>query len=87
MAASPVNKVGEGPADTVERIESGEVDLVVNTPRGRRARGDGRLIRHASASRGVPCATTIAGALAVARSLRSGRLATVKVRSLQDWHR
>ena len=87
VVAQSVNKVGEGPMDTVERIESGQVDLVVNTPRGRRARGDGRLIRHASASRGVPCVTTIAGALAVARSLRSGRLATVNVRSLQDWHR
>ena len=87
IPAESVNKVGEGPRDTVERIESGDVDLVVNTPRGRRARGDGRLIRHASASRGVPCVTTIAGALAVARSLRSGRLATISVRSLQDWHR
>jgi carbamoyl-phosphate synthase large subunit len=87
VPASAVNKVGEGPRDTVERIESGEVDLVVNTPRGRRARGDGRRIRHASASRGVPCVTTIAGALAVARSLKSGHLATINVRSLQDWHR
>ena len=87
VTAESVNKVGEGPRDTVNRIESGEVDLVVNTPRGRRARGDGRLIRHASASRGVPCVTTIAGALAVARSLRSGRLATMNVKSLQDWHR
>ena len=85
--AESVNKVGEGPRDTVERIESGEVDLVVNTPRGRRARGDGRRIRHVSASRGIPCVTTIAGALAVARSLQSGELATVNVRSLQDWHR
>ena len=87
IPAQSVNKVGEGPQDTVERIESGEVDLVVNTPRGRRARGDGRRIRHASASRGIPCVTTIAGALAVARSLKSGRLATINVRSLQDWHR
>jgi carbamoyl-phosphate synthase large subunit len=82
-----VAKVGEGERDTVQRIESGEVDLVVNTPRGRRARGDGRIIRHASTRAGIPCVTTIQGALAIARSLRSGRVAVVNVRSLQDWHR
>ena len=82
-----VAKVGEGDHDTVQRIESGEVDLVVNTPRGRRARGDGRLIRHASMHQGIPCVTTIQGALAIARSLRAGRVAVINVRSLQDWHR
>jgi carbamoyl-phosphate synthase large subunit len=87
VPAETVLKVGEGPRDNVERIAQGEVDLVVNTPRGRRARGDGRVIRHASMQRGIPCVTTIAGALAVARSLRAGRLATINVRSLQDWHK
>ena len=31
------------PGDTVGRIEPGEVDLVINTPRGGRARSDGRV--------------------------------------------
>jgi carbamoyl-phosphate synthase large subunit len=82
-----VNKVGEGPDDTRERIESGRVQLVVNTPRGGRARSDGRVIRHASRLRGVPCVTTIQGALSVARSLRAGDAAVHDPMSLQDWHR
>ncbi len=81
-----VDKVGEGPNDTKQRIDAGEVDLVINTPRGGRARNDGRIIRHASRRRRIPCVTTIEGALAVARSLRSGAAATVAPRSLQDWH-
>ena len=32
VPAELVNKVGEGPWDTVGRIEAGEVDLVINTP-------------------------------------------------------
>ena len=32
VPAELVNKVGEGPRDTVGRIEAGEVDLVINTP-------------------------------------------------------
>ncbi len=81
-----VNKVGEGPRDTRDRILAGEVQLIVNTPRGGRARSDGRVIRHAAHSVGVPCVTTIQGGLAVARSLRAGKLAISHPRSLQDWH-
>lgn len=81
-----VAKVGEGEDDTRSAIESGRVQLVVNTPRGGRARSDGRLIRHAARLQGVPCVTTLQGALSVARSLRSGERSTIEPRSLQDWH-
>ena len=84
--AEVVNKVGEGPDDTRHRIEAGEVNLVINTPRGGRARWDGRLIRHTARRFDVPCVTTIAGALAVARSLHSGPGALQRPRSLQEWH-
>ncbi len=87
IPAEPVNKVGEGPDDTVQRIESGTVDLVVNTPRGGRARYDGRQIRRAAHAMGVPCVTTVQGALAAARSLQAGAHTLVEVNSLQEWHR
>ena len=85
VPAELVNKVGEGARDTVGRIEAGEVDLVINTPRGGRARSDGRVIRHAARSRKVPCVTTIQGALAVARSLRAGNDTITAPKSLQEW--
>jgi carbamoyl-phosphate synthase large subunit len=85
VRAEPVNKVGEGPRDTRDRILAGEVQLIVNTPRGGRARSDGRVIRHAAHSVGVPCVTTIQGGLAVARSLRAGNVAIANPRSLQEW--
>jgi carbamoyl-phosphate synthase large subunit len=86
VEAGVVDKVGEGPDDARRRIERGEVHLVINTPRGGRARSDGRLIRHTARRFDVPCVTTIAGALAVARSLRSGPGAIRRPRSLQEWH-
>ncbi len=86
VPADVVDKVGEGPRDAVHRIENGEIQMVVNTPRGRRARSDGQLIRRAAHQQRVPCVTTVQGALAVARSLQSGRTPTLAVRSLQDWH-
>jgi carbamoyl-phosphate synthase large subunit len=81
-----VDKVGEGPRDIGERLKNGEVQLVINTPRGRRARSDGTAIRQAARHHSVPCVTTIPGALAVARSLRAGPGAIHRPRSLQEWH-
>jgi carbamoyl-phosphate synthase large subunit len=85
--ADPVNKVGEGERDIGERLENGEVQLVINTPRGGKARSDGRTIRQAARRHKIPCVTTIQGGLSVARSLRAGPGAINKPRSLQEWHR
>jgi len=87
IPAEAIPKVGEGPDDTVWQIESGRVDMIINTPQGRKARGDGRLMRRAASSRGVPIVTTVAGGEAVIRSLRGSTEAVYEVRSLQDWHR
>ncbi len=85
VPSTTVPKLEEGEGDTLARIEAGEVHLVVNTPRGLRARSDGRLIRIAAQQRGIPCITTIAGALATARSLQMDREDLTAVRSLQEW--
>jgi carbamoyl-phosphate synthase large subunit len=82
-----VNKIGEGPRDIAERLTSGEIQLVVNTPRGGRARSDGLSIRQTARRLSIPCVTTVQGGLAVARSLRAGPGAINKPRSLQEWHK
>ncbi|MCP3977558.1 MAG: carbamoyl-phosphate synthase large subunit [bacterium] len=86
VPAVGVDKVGEGPYDPVRLIEDGEINLVINTPRGRRARGDGGLIRKASTRHGVACVTTIQGGLAVAQSLAEDRSVISDVSSLQERH-
>jgi carbamoyl-phosphate synthase large subunit len=86
IGATHVDKVGEGPYDPIRLIEDGEIHLVVNTPRGQRARGDGGLIRRAANRHGVACATTIQGGMAIARSLQAGGGAVTAVRSLQSHH-
>ncbi|MDJ0497171.1 MAG: carbamoyl-phosphate synthase large subunit [Acidimicrobiia bacterium] len=86
IAASHVDKVGEGPWDPVRLIQDGLVDIVINTPRGQRARGDGALIRRAATRHAIPCVTTIQGGHSVARSLRSGREMILEVEPLQGHH-
>ncbi len=80
-----VHKVGEGEPDTKGVIETGRAKLVINTPKGGRARSDGWILRRAATTSKVPLVTTIQGALQVARSLYSGD-STLEPKSLQDWH-
>jgi carbamoyl-phosphate synthase large subunit len=87
IAVTHVDKVGEGSYDPVRLLEEGEINLVINTPQGRKARGDGGLIRRTATRYGVPCVTTIEGGLAVVHSIEAGPGAVTRVRSLQSYHR
>jgi carbamoyl-phosphate synthase large subunit len=66
-----IRKLSEGSPNVVERIEAGEVDLVINTPTGSGARADGYEIRRAAVGRGIPCITTMSGASAAQRAIRA----------------
>jgi carbamoyl-phosphate synthase large subunit len=81
-----VDKVGEGSYDPVKLIEEDRIGLVVNTPAGGKARGDGRLIRLAANRHGVPSVTTAQGGLAVARAIEAARRSDLAVESIQSLH-
>ena len=68
-----IKKLSEGSPNVVDRIEAGEVDLVINTPTGSGARADGYEIRRAAVARGIPCITTMTGASAAQRAIRAQR--------------
>ncbi|HEX4059151.1 MAG TPA: carbamoyl-phosphate synthase large subunit [Galbitalea sp.] len=74
----------EGEPSIVDLINSGEVDVVINTPSGRSARADGYEIRTATVAADKPIFTTIAqlgAAVASFEAIREG----FDVRSLQDY--
>ena len=83
-----VGKVGlrEMAHDAVELLESGAIQLVVNTPSGRGARDDGALIRGACVATKVPCLTTLAAGRAAAGGVADRRSHAPTVRSLQELH-
>jgi carbamoyl-phosphate synthase large subunit len=84
IPAEAINKIGEGSPHVVDWIERSEVDLVVNTPVGTGARVDGYEIRAAAVARGIPCITTMAGAIAAARAIAANRRGDPEVLSLQE---
>ncbi len=84
-----VAKLGEtagNGVDAVGLIESGQIDLVVNSPRGRGPRADGAHIRTAAGVALIPCLTTAAAALAAALGMADWARHPLRVRSLQDFH-
>ena len=87
---SVVAKVGESHdaavADAVDLIANGQVDLVINTPRGRGPRADGDHIRRAATRHKVPCITTVAAALAASAGIAEQVAHVPMVRSLQEYH-
>jgi carbamoyl-phosphate synthase large subunit len=87
IRVSQVLKMSEGHPNVVDLIGAGRVDLVINTPFGREPRGDGYFIRTASAAAGVPCVTTLPGAIAAVQGIEALRSDGARPRSLQEIHR
>jgi carbamoyl-phosphate synthase large subunit len=81
-----IQKLSEGSPNVVERIDAGQVELVINTPTGSGARADGYEIRRSAIARGVPCITTMSGASAAQRAIRARRSSEPGVVSLQELH-
>ena len=85
LEVSTVFKVGEGRPNIVDGIKNGEVNLVINTPMGARARYDEESIGRSCIQHGIVAITTLSGASA---ALRAIRVASKKIEldSIQNYH-
>ncbi|WP_375500353.1 carbamoyl-phosphate synthase large subunit [uncultured Jatrophihabitans sp.] len=82
-----VGKFSDGPGNIVERIQAGEVDLVLNTPWGSGApRLDGYEIRTAAVTASIPCLTTTQAFAAAVQGIEELTRGELGVRSLQEYH-
>jgi carbamoyl-phosphate synthase large subunit len=87
MDVETVFKVNEGRPNIVDHIKSGEISLVINTPLGRASHYDEQAIRRAALQYGVPCVTTMTGALALVEAIGAHKAQSApSVHSLQDLH-
>ena len=86
-AGLPIQRVGKvsgarSGTTVVDLIRRGRCQLVINTPQGAGARGDGYRIREAALAGRIPCITTLAGAAAAVDAIAHAR--TEGARSLQE---
>ncbi|MSR22978.1 MAG: carbamoyl-phosphate synthase large subunit, partial [Gemmatimonadetes bacterium] len=78
-------KVGEGRPHIVDAIVSGEVDLLINTPLGKKSQYDDYAMRRATITYGVPYLTTMSATNAACDAIFALRTVKPQVRSLQEW--
>jgi len=86
VAVDSVFKVNEGRPNIVDRIKTGKIDLIINTPLGRESFYDEKAIRRAAIRHRIPCITTMSAANAAAQGLRALQQEATQVFALQDLH-
>jgi len=87
ITAKPLRKLQEGSPNVLDLINRKAVNLIINTPSGARPRKDEVTIRSSAVSRGIPCITTIAGALASVRGIETMVQEDLHVRPMQEYHK
>ena len=86
LNVEPVFKVNEGRPNVADKVVSGEIDLIINTPMGRESFYDDAAVRRAARARGILVVTTLSAARATVEAARVLRQNVVTVQSLQDVH-
>jgi len=81
-----INKVQDGSPHAVDAIRAGEIQLVINTPKGSGAHQDSFPLRRTALECRVPYFTTLAGAAAAAAGIEYLQQGPLAVRSLQEYH-
>ncbi len=81
-----VHKLREGRPDIVDAITNREIQLVINTPLGKRGQSDDSYIRKAAIKYKIPYVTTLAAAIAAGRGIAASRKGRGGVKSLQGYH-
>jgi carbamoyl-phosphate synthase large subunit len=80
-----VNKVLEGRPHIVDRMLSGEIQLIFNTTEGAQAIADSFSLRRTALTIGIPYYTTVAGARAAVQAITALRAGSLEVASLQSY--
>ncbi len=84
ISVETVFKVGEGRPNIVDGIKNGQINLVINTPFGAQSRYDEESIGRACIQNGIVAITTLSGASAALRAIRSSKI--IQVDSIQNYH-
>ena len=84
--AIAVSKIGKGNPDAIDLIESGSVNLVINTPtKGGHAHTDGFRMREASVKKGIACITNIHTVFELLKAIEKLKNEEIEINELTEW--
>jgi carbamoyl-phosphate synthase large subunit len=86
LSAETIHKVNQGRPNAVDRMEAGEIQLVINTPLGKLSHYDEAAIRSTALRLNIPCLTTLSAAAAALEAIRALQEGACEISALQDYH-
>ncbi len=86
VAALILDKTGEGERNVLTLLEKSEINLVINTPSGKKSQSDMRRIRSTAIRHAIPCITTLQGAWAAVHGIEASLKEGFTVESLQAYY-
>ncbi len=86
VKSEKILKMHAGRPNIADAIKNGEINLVINTPIGKRSTHDDSYIRKTAIKHKIPYATTMAAARAAAKGIAASRRKEGEVVSLQSYH-
>jgi len=86
VEAERVHKMREKRPHIADAITDGEIQLVINTPRGKASKADDSYIRKAAIRCRVPYITTVAAATAATKGIAALQAGEEVVKPLQSYH-
>jgi carbamoyl-phosphate synthase large subunit len=86
VASDLALKLHEGRPDITDDIYNGRIQMVINTPAGRRGKYADSYIRKAAIQHKIPYITTTAAAMATVAGIETVKSGDIKVKSLQEYH-
>ncbi len=86
VASDLALKLHEGRPDITDDIYNGRIQMVINTPTGRRGKYADSYIRKAAIQHKIPYITTTAAAMATVAGIETVKSGDINVKSLQEYH-
>ena len=87
IPARKIAKINEGRPNILDAVTNGEIQLIINTPVGKKSATDDSYIRKAAIRSRIPYMTTMAAAKATVQGIRAVKESLgTKVHSLQRYH-
>ena len=87
IPAEKVLKISEGRPNILDEITNGKIDIIINTPLGKKGTSDDSYIRKAAVKNRISYMTTMAAAIASVEGIKEVKKSgSPRVKSLQEFH-
>ncbi|MFH1259551.1 MAG: carbamoyl-phosphate synthase large subunit [Elusimicrobiota bacterium] len=86
LTVEEVYKLGEGRPDIVDILKNRQVNLIINTPSGKKSRSHGYTIRRTAIIHNISIITTLSAAQAAVEAIRALRKGKLAVKPIQEYY-